>query len=58
VACQHFVDCVEKGVRPRSGGSHGLDVVRVLEAADASIREGGRSIDIEPADTRASSGGA
>ena len=59
VACQHFVDCVEKGMRARSSGAHGLDVVRVLEAADASIREGGRSIDIEAANTRASgSGGA
>jgi predicted dehydrogenase len=51
VACQHFVDCVEKGVRPRSSGSHGLDVVRVLEAAVASIREGGRVIDVEPVNT-------
>jgi len=57
VACQHFVDCVEKGVKPRSSGVHGLEVVRVLEAADASIREGGRSIDIEPVDSRASGGG-
>jgi predicted dehydrogenase len=51
VACQHFVDCVENGARPRSGGSHGLDVVRVLEAAVASIREGGRVIDVEPVST-------
>jgi predicted dehydrogenase len=57
VACQHFVECVEKGLRPRSSGGHGLDVVRVLEAADASIREGGRSIDIEPAGSRASGRG-
>lgn len=57
VACQHFVDCVEKGVKPRSSGVHGLEVVRVLEAADASIREGGRSIDIEPVNSRASGGG-
>jgi predicted dehydrogenase len=51
VACQHFADCVEKGARPRSSGSHGLDVVRVLEAAVASIREGGRVIDVEPVNT-------
>jgi predicted dehydrogenase len=51
VACQHFVDCVENGARPRSSGSHGLDVVRVLEAAVASIREGGRVIDVEPVST-------
>jgi predicted dehydrogenase len=52
VACQHFLDCVEKGVRPRSSGAHGLDVVRVLEAAVASIRDGGRAIDIEPVASR------
>jgi predicted dehydrogenase len=51
VLCQHFVDCVEKGVKPRSSGAHGLDVVRVLEAAVASIREGGRVIDVEPVST-------
>lgn len=48
VACQHFVDCVEKGVAPRSSGVHGLNVVRVLEAAVESIREDGRVISVEP----------
>ncbi len=47
VACQHFVDCVEKGVAPRSSGHHGLNVVRVLEAAVESIREDGRLISVE-----------
>jgi predicted dehydrogenase len=47
VACQHFVDCVEKGVAPRSSGVHGLNVVRVLEAAVESIREDGRLIGVE-----------
>ena len=48
VACQHFVDCVERGAGPRSSGAHGLEVVRVLEAAMASVRDGGRLIDVEP----------
>jgi len=48
VACQHFVDCVEKGTAPRSSGLHGLNVVRVLEAAVESIREDGRVISVEP----------
>ena len=47
VACQHFVDCVEKGTEPRSSGVHGLNVVRVLEAAVDSIREDGRLISVE-----------
>jgi predicted dehydrogenase len=48
VACQHFVDCVEKGLAPRSSGVHGLNVVRVLEAAVESMREDGRMISVEP----------
>jgi predicted dehydrogenase len=48
VACQHFVDCVEKGTPARSSGIHGLNVVRVLEAAVESIREDGRVISVEP----------
>lgn len=47
VACQHFVDCVEKGTPARSSGVHGLNVVRVLEAAVESIREDGRLISVE-----------
>lgn len=52
VACQHFIDCVEKGIPARSSGVHGLDVVRVLDAAMTSVREDGRSIDIEHASAR------
>jgi len=57
VACQHFIDCVEKGVPPRSSAVHGLEVVRVLEAAVESIRDGGRVIDVEPVESRASGNG-
>ncbi len=46
VECQHFVDCIRDGVAGRSAGEAGLDVVRVLEAADASVRENGRPIEI------------
>ncbi len=52
VACQHFVDSVEKDAAARSSGSHGLDVVRVLDAAMESVREDGRRIDIEAVGTR------
>jgi predicted dehydrogenase len=48
VACQHFVDCVERQETCRSSGDAGLDVVRVLDAAMASLREDGRLIDVEP----------
>lgn len=39
--CQHFVDCVRNNTAPRSDGSAGLRVVRVLEAAQWSLAHGG-----------------
>lgn len=42
--CQHFIECIRDGVRPRSDGMQGLDVVRVLEAADASLHDGSRRV--------------
>lgn len=40
VECAHFIDCVVKGVRPRSGMEHAMRVVRVLTAAQASLDSG------------------
>jgi predicted dehydrogenase len=40
--CQHFIDCVTSGKRPLSDGRNGLEVVRVLEAGQRSIKSGGR----------------
>jgi len=39
---EHFVDCIEKGTPPLSGGEQGLRIVRILEAADASLQRGER----------------
>lgn len=39
--CRHFVDCVREGKRPLTDGESGLRVVRVLEAAQKSLRSGG-----------------
>jgi predicted dehydrogenase len=39
--CQHFVDCVRGGTRPLSDAASGLRVVRVLEAAERSLQQGG-----------------
>ncbi|HKX19319.1 MAG TPA: Gfo/Idh/MocA family oxidoreductase [bacterium] len=47
-ACRHFVDCVRAGQRPRTDGASGLRVVRVLEAAEESLRQGGRTIALHP----------
>jgi predicted dehydrogenase len=45
--CQHFVDCIREQRIPRSDGVDGLQVVQVLEAAQLSLREGGRPVSIE-----------
>ena len=39
--CQHFVDCIRSGKEPRSGGQAALDVIKVLEAAQCSLINGG-----------------
>jgi len=40
--CQHFLDCVETGARPLTGGPEALRVVETLEAFDRSIAGRGR----------------
>ena len=42
--CQHFVDCILKDATPRSDGADGLRVVKVLEAASASLARGGEPV--------------
>jgi predicted dehydrogenase len=38
---RHFVECIRTGARPQCDGLSGLQVVRVLEAADRSLQAGG-----------------
>jgi len=35
--CQHFLDCIENGTKPRTDGQEGLNVLRVLEKATQSL---------------------
>ena len=39
--CEHFIDCVRTGQRPRTDGEAGVRVVRILEALQASLDAGG-----------------
>ena len=41
VECQHFLDCIRQGSEPRSSGRVGLQVIRVLEAAQGSLLNSG-----------------
>jgi len=43
----HFVECCRLGLTPESDGMAGTNVVRVLEAANGSLRDGGRIVDLE-----------
>jgi predicted dehydrogenase len=42
--CQHFLDCIKNGARPLTSGHEGLELVRILEAASTSLREGGAPV--------------
>jgi predicted dehydrogenase len=41
VECQHFLECIRDGSKPLTCGRNGLQVVRVLEAAERSLYYGG-----------------
>ena len=45
--CEHFIESIETGKRPRSDGYDGLRVVKVLEAAQKSLKSGGKPVKIE-----------
>lgn len=47
--CLHFLDCVRGLAAPRSDGRAGLEVVRILEAADRSLTAGGVEVGLAPA---------
>jgi predicted dehydrogenase len=42
----HFLDCIENGTTPHSDGVHGLEVVKLLEAAEQSVKLGGLSVEL------------
>jgi predicted dehydrogenase len=44
--CQHFLDCIERGVKPLTGGDEGWELVRILEAASASLKDRGAPVSL------------
>jgi len=50
---EHFVDCIEHGLVPITDGQLGLRVVRLIEAANESMRRRGEMVHIEPAEALA-----
>jgi predicted dehydrogenase len=47
-ACQHFIECIESGTRPLTSGFEGLELVRILEAASASLKANGAPVTFSP----------
>jgi predicted dehydrogenase len=44
VECQHFLDCIENGLRPLTNGHRGLELVKILEAASKSLKDQGSPV--------------
>jgi predicted dehydrogenase len=52
VEVEHFADCVMGHKEPRSSGTVGLRIVKVLEAAQQSLDSSGQSVEITPTPDR------
>ena len=44
LACQHFIDCIKTNSEPLTNGRRGLELVRILEAASASLKMNGAPV--------------
>jgi predicted dehydrogenase len=44
--CAHFLECIEKQKQPQTDGASGLRVIKVLEAAQESLRRRGAPVEI------------
>ena len=44
---RHFLQCIKRGQRPTTDGEAGLRLVRILEAAQQSMRERGSPVELE-----------
>jgi predicted dehydrogenase len=47
VEVRHFLDCIRTGARPQTDGWSGFRVVKVLEAAEESMRQNGAPVSID-----------
>ena len=48
VECLHFVECIRERKQPLTDGVGGLRVVKVLDAAQRSLKSGGQPVAIAP----------
>ena len=45
--CDHFIECIKRGIPPLTDGYSGLRVVAILEAASKSLRLSGKAVPIQ-----------
>ncbi len=43
---RHFISCIERNKKPVTDGTEGVKVVKVLEAAEKSMRAGGKPVEV------------
>jgi predicted dehydrogenase len=55
--CEHFLECIRTGKRPQSDGHVGMEVVRLIEAANQSLQRGGDPTILSRRDLTYSAGG-
>jgi predicted dehydrogenase len=44
--CQHFLDCIRNGAEPITSGRSGVELVRILEASSASLKQKGAPVEL------------
>lgn len=47
VECRHFIECIQKGQKPRTGAREGLSVIKVLAAAQRSLELKGAPVRLD-----------
>jgi UDP-2-acetamido-3-amino-2,3-dideoxy-glucuronate N-acetyltransferase len=45
--CQHFLECLTDRKQPRTDGQNGLQVLRILDACEKSLREKGQPVPVK-----------
>lgn len=46
--CEHFIQCIDTGARPKTDGQEGLRVLKVLAALQESLNRNGNRVQLDP----------
>lgn len=45
--CMHFIECIQRGIRPRTDADEGISVLKVLQACQKSMENNGKPVVID-----------